>query len=90
MRVSSWRTSSANPRTPSSRPYAGHAVGVLPGEQLTHQRELLGGPQHLGRLALAELQHAVAQPVEGQHLQAGQRRREALEERGLCGVAGAA
>ena len=71
-------------------PVRGPRLGVLPGEQLAHQRELLGGPQHLGRLALAELQDAVAEPVEGQHLQAGERRREALEERGLCGVAGAA
>ena len=54
--------------------------GVLSLEQVLDERELIGGGQHFGRFRVAECREAltedqVTEAVEGQHVEAGHRRR---------------
>ncbi len=59
--------------------------GVLSLEQVLDERELIGRGQHLGRLRVAQGREAltkdqVAEPVEGQDVEAGERRRQPCDQ----------
>ena len=64
---------------------------VLPLEQILHERELVGGRKHLGRLGVPEggeplAKDQMAQAVEGQDLEAGERRGQPRDERVARGL----
>jgi hypothetical protein len=69
--------------------------GILTLEQVLDERELIGSGQHLGRLRVAEGGEAlpkdqVTEAVEGQYVEAGQRRRQSRDEGVARGLARAA
>ena len=69
--------------------------GVLPLEQVLDERELIGGREHLRRLCVPErgeplAEDQMAQTVEGQDLEAGERRGEACDQRVARGLPRAA
>ena len=74
------------PAQTQQRAVRGPQVGVLGRQQILHRGELLGGGQDLWRFVIVVagepfLDDAVGQAVDRDHVEAGQRGRESLQER---------
>ena len=90
MRVSSCRTSSANPRTARRCPYAGHAAGSWASSSSRTRANCSAADSTCGGSPSALLHDLVRQPVQGQDLQARQRCRQSRQHRRPRSVPGPA